>query len=276
MLSARIEIYSLIDEQPTAVRSPFRPQDYLSGSMLGGPQECARTTMCFLSRCYASRVSGLSSQSFILHRAYKHSQKEADNSLTLEHDDPEALDELLKYFYTLSDHINVRPLRNKNWGVYRCPSNHDKHLEGLSNEVRYLAGVLIIAEKYCVSDLVTLAGGKIEERLSILELRPHFLQADQPANLVFAWAGALYFEDEIPGLHKYQTLFSKIFTSDFDDTTDKLDIEGVIRAHPKLGWDLLTHTRKLLQKHEKTAKSQEKKIQDMHYWLPKAKKRQFE
>jgi hypothetical protein len=62
---------------------------------------------------------------------------------------------MLKYLYTLGDHVNVANV---------CYDS-DLDDEGVQ-DVNYLASVLVTADKYCVPGLVALVGWKIDDQLS--------------------------------------------------------------------------------------------------------------
>jgi hypothetical protein len=158
-----------------------------------------------------------------------------------------AIDELLKYLCTLSDHINVsviKPHDGTHW------NGEVKDIESLPDEIKYPAGVLAVADGFCVSDLDRLAGEKTQHRLSTFKNRFAMMAHQNPADtprFVSALSDALYSGDEIPALQYYQNFFAQIFTSKFHIATEVLDIESLIQSHPKLGWDLLQERNKTIE-----------------------------
>jgi hypothetical protein len=137
-------------------------------------------------------------------------QEESSGVIVMDEDEPQAIDELLTYLYSLSDRIGVLSLHDTMFHpngpgslILRIARTDEElseccqELEKLANDVKYLPDVLVTADKYQVSDLATLAGQKIEERLSVFRNRAAEL-INMPMRLISAFSEALYFEHEIP------------------------------------------------------------------------------
>lgn len=221
---------------------------------------------------------------FLVISRYAHdpSQEQSEGIIVLDDDDLEAIDELLKYLYKFSDHLNTSCVYRKllqcydplfdddDWGYTdeEVPELLLEHLEELSNEVKHFADVLIVADKYCVRDLATLASEKIKARLSMFRGWAPTLDSLPAAKSTCAFSEALHFEEEIPPLQKYQDLFLETITSKIDIGTAIFYVE-LIRTHPKL-------VRELLQHSTKAVKSEKERSQSIIAKLPKAKRKIYE
>jgi hypothetical protein len=116
--------------------------------------------MALDSSCPSPRISSLSHSTTDVHRANFQSQEQSSGIFTLDGDEPAAIDELLKYLYTLSDHINVpviKPCDGSHW------NSKVKDVESFPDDIKYLARVLAVADEFCVSDLATLANETIHQ-----------------------------------------------------------------------------------------------------------------
>ena len=212
-------------------------------------------------------------------------QKQPPEPIEFHGDDPDAIEEMLKYLYTLSDHLKVLNLDNPHDSPDPYPPNDTpgmsevKLLEEMAYELKHLANVLTVAGKYCVSDLVTLAGQKIKERLSRLRYRIKFggggFDDTQVSTLLFAWSEALYPEDEILELQEYQKSFAVIIVDNCSIATGFVDIKELISSYPKLGWDLLNCTDEVVTERDKRIGCLQGKIDSMRKELPKSKRKYF-
>jgi len=198
-----------------------------------------------------------------------------DKPIELDADDPEAIDELLKYLYTLSDHIKVRPLTRGRWEIYLLP-DEVKYLEELPKEVKHLTGILVVANKYLVSDLVMLVDSKIKQRLLWFQDRAARIEKKEAANLVSQLTEALYPREEIPTLQKHQSLFVVTITRQYSMASSGSQMKDLIQNHPKLGSDLVERLDALLQEKDETIQDQGRQIQNMRAELPKSKRKRFE
>ncbi len=213
-------------------------------------------------------------------------QKQPPEPIEFYGDDPAAIEEMLKYLYTLSDHLNVLDLHNIYESVDQYLENDEqvtselKLLEEMAHEVKHLANVLTVAGKYCVPDLVKLAGQKMEERLSRLNYRivgrDGVFNNTEVSTLLFAWSEALYPEDEVLELREYQKSFAMTIVNNCGIATGVFDVKELISSYPKLGWDLLSCADELVTESAKTIRSLHGKIDRMWVVLPKSKRKWFQ
>ncbi|ERF74962.1 hypothetical protein EPUS_05170 [Endocarpon pusillum Z07020] len=206
-------------------------------------------------------------------------QEQSSGIIVMDEDEPQAIDELLTYLYTLSDHINVLPIHGRRLR-YIDPAikvsrfidadekirDRPQQLQTLANDVKHLSDVLVTADKYQVSDLATLAGQKIEKRLLAFVHWASRLE-DMHARLTSAFSEALYFEHEIPPLQEYQDTFLTTIIHNFDIVTAFDDIE-FIQAHPRL-------TREVLRDRNKALKSERQMRDEMVEDVPKSKRKKY-
>jgi len=206
------------------------------------------------------------------HCTHDLSQEQSKDVIALEDDNPDAIDELLKYLYTLSDHINVPDREKQPYVTDSGWPEEEKTIQVLSKEVKHLANVLIVADKYCVRDLVTLVGRKISARLSFLR-QYHYITIggkDQPtAMLLFAFSEALCFEQESPPLQEYQDAFLATMVGEFGicDVIAGVDVE-LTQRHPKFVCEVLRQS-------AKTINSARQSVRTVFAELPIAKRRKY-
>jgi hypothetical protein len=169
--------------------------------------------------------------------------------------------------YTLSDHIDVP---------------HQEHLRSrhiqagdpalLLEEVSHLAKILIVADKYCVRDLATLASRKISTQLPYLKNYAYSFNRDkslQALKLLCAFSEALCLEHDTPPFQKHQDAFLAIIWGSFDICTVVADIDvELTRRHPKFVHELLWQSAKAL-------KSERETVQRVVAELPIAKRRKL-
>ena len=206
-------------------------------------------------------------------------QEQSSGVIVIDEDEPQAIDELLTYLYTLSDHINVLSIHDEKFRfigpashviyigyIKKRLSDRVQQLEKLANEVKYLSDVLVTADKYRVSDLATLAGQKIKERLSVFRYWAGRLN-DMHVRLTTAFSEALYFEHEIPPLREYQHTFFTTVINKFDIDTTFADVE-FIQAHPRL-------TQEVLRDRNKALKSERQMRDEMVKDVPKSRRKKY-
>lgn len=203
----------------------------------------------------------------------------------LDEDDPEAVAELLKYLYTLSDLTGVTLSTQDAFDDDfvrqgdiisdrdRLSPEEVTNLEQLWKETKCLTGVVAVAEKYCVTDLVASSSRRIGDHLTTFQSQTRRLNVSQRASFVCAGLDALYFHDDIPALRPNQKRLIEIITSDCGILTDIAGIEEMIRSRPWMGWDLLKGSGKVAQK---TIERQGIKIRRMVTLLPRTKRKYFE
>lgn len=202
-------------------------------------------------------------------------QEQSSGVITLNEDDPDALDEMFKYLYTLSDHIKAPALAKKYRDKNAVTSKEAEHLIELAKEVRHLARVLVTADKYCLPSLVKLAFDKVEERVARFRSRAMILNPLQTTSLISAWCDALYLEDNLAALQECQTLFAGSIVDKRGTTTDIPEIEGLIAAHPKLGLDLLKGTENVVQAKQKELDDLKAENRRMFEQLPRVRQCSF-
>ncbi|KAF7506591.1 hypothetical protein GJ744_011628 [Endocarpon pusillum] len=213
-------------------------------------------------------------------------QEESSGIIVMDEDEPQAINELLTYLYTLSDQINLPSGRDRKIGfidvydeVYSdslIPELNDRPqqlIQSLTNNVKYLSDVLVTADKYQVSDLATLAGQKIAARLVVLQCWAGAWKdgwkekdgwKDLDKRLTSAFSEALYLEHEMPPLQRYQNTFFQTVISKFDIDTIFSDVE-FIQAHPRLTREVLLDRNKALKSMvEDVPKSKRKKYTMQH------------
>jgi hypothetical protein len=187
------------------------------------------------------------------------------------------MDELLKYLYTLSDCINVSHLEGETYAgmVEVLLEEIHKGLPVLSKEVKHLANILVVADKYCVRDLVTLVARKISIRLSLLQECAYIFDDEddghlQAAKLLSEFSEALSFEKEIPPLQEYHNAFLAVIAEKIDICTVIADVDvELARMHPKL-------IRELLQQSTEVIRSERQRVVDVIAELPARKRKRFE
>jgi hypothetical protein len=205
----------------------------------------------------------------VSHCAHDLLQEQSKGVIELEDDEPDAIDELLKYLYTLSDLIKV-PNRSDYYFVEEeLLEDLPDGLQVLSKEFKHLADILVVADKYCVRDLATLAGEKISTRLSILQSLAHCNFSLEAAELVWIFPDALYFEQDIQPLQEYQDALLKIIVEEVNIcmAIARVDVK-LTRTQPKLVCELLRQSAKAIE-------SKQQKVMDVLAELPLKKRRKF-
>lgn len=199
----------------------------------------------------------------------------------MDEDEPQAIDELLKYLYTLSDHINVLSI-DESMFHYIDPSSqvfclsytdqelseHPEPNPTLVKEVTYLVDVLVAADKYGVCDLAAIAGQKIDDRLEVFRYWAGRLEPRHVPRLTSAFSDAVQFEDEMPLLEKYQHDFLATVTSELDIHVIFADVEFIL-AHPKLTREVLWHRNNALT-------SEREKTSEMLEDMPKTRRHRYQ
>lgn len=145
----------------------------------------------------------------------------------------------------------------------------------LPSELKYLASILATAEKYCVSHLVYLAGQKIQERLSRFESEAQSLGVTKAAKLVSDLSDALYDQEEVPALQKYQSSFAGKIFKVFGNSADIPNIKVLVQNHPKLGCDMRESRDEVVLKRNKVIKSKDRKMRKIFEQVPKTRRRDF-
>lgn len=165
-----------------------------------------------------------------LYFANNHAQEQSRGIINLDEDDPEAIAEMLKYLYTLSDKLEVRR------GTVLHPLGESE----LLHNVNHLAGVIVTAEKYGISTLAALAGEKLDWQLSDIEI-PR--AAKEAKKQICDLSDALYSRDPTPRLRWYQKRLTRmLLVRIFEPITKVPGLKEVIDMHPQFGWDLLEST----------------------------------
>lgn len=196
-------------------------------------------------------------------------QEKSQDHLTLEEDDPEAVFEILKYLYTLSDHVDIEPLSHRG----------DEDLNGLASQVKYLISLIATADKYCVTDLVEIAGAKVHERLDIFCNQakvPYIKFKLEYKEVVPGLVEALYSKkDHSPVLDQWQLLFARKLIDTFSSAVDVPDAQNLVTAYPRLGWNLLKSADKERLESRETILKLSRENRVMMDELPKSKRKRI-
>lgn len=176
--------------------------------------------------------------------------QEGSGHIDLPEDDPDAVDEMLKYLYTLSDHMKGGRRAEEDEVEYE-EEEEDEEVEGrkwnsydprkLSKELRHSTGVLLIADKYGISGLDRIAGQRIRHQLARLTTLASFAisEQDDVATWVSTLSEAMNIEMEVASMKQYRDAFAEMIATSIGFETDLLDFGWLGQKYPKLGSAIL-------------------------------------
>jgi hypothetical protein len=147
----------------------------------------------------------------------------------LEDDDPEAVQVMLEYLYTLSDSLRVPYVPLNTFTL-----DEAVELERFPSDCRHLASVMIAADKYCLPDLTKLAEGKLKERIALVKM---YDDMEVQKNITCGVIDAVYLQEDVSCLQECRSnLIKRICNSSW---LAQYELDDCILAHPRLGLDLV-------------------------------------
>jgi len=189
-------------------------------------------------------------------------QQQPKDSIVLPDRNPEAIDVILEYLYTLSDRLEPEWIDELDFK--KTPGIYDK----IPSECEHLISVLVSAARYGVLDLAELAKDRLHERLH--PLKTHFPSDEATLQkLLCRIAKALYSEQDAGSLQDFRDMVLRRIFHHWDQLQASETIKALMLAHAELGWEL---TRFAMSRMRKQRVAMDCMLAD----LPKTKRKKYE
>jgi hypothetical protein len=186
-------------------------------------------------------------------------QEQSTGVIIMDNEDPDAIDVVLEYIYTLSD----RTKACNSWQIDY--EDHDKLLADL----KHLLSVIVTADMFLLPQLVDLAGGKARDHTVDISYGIEKGSIHMTKKLFLGLVRALYPKRDCLALHSYQSQITEAIVIAKGNIWEKFGTRELLEEHPKLGMDVIESKTRLVQ-------DKEAKIEKLIEVLPKTKKRRFE
>lgn len=261
-------IYAIVNSSLTSRQSPggwelLRSDSILSRPELGVAQSHTSSEMSYVSEDSQSRLPGALEVASVLPIAKQRKQEGSLDSVTLDNRDPDALDVMLNFVYTLEasslklgwvDEVDFQ----KTMDIY------DK----IPSECEHLASVMALAVEYDIRDLADLAKERLSERL--FPLMSHApTDTEMLRTLTCRLVKVLYSHHDIGLLQTYREVIARMLVDHWDQLAWSDATKDLIRAHPDLAWDMTKLAVADTQKQHET-------IESMKLDIPKKKRKKYD
>jgi hypothetical protein len=189
-------------------------------------------------------------------------QQQSKDSIVLPDRNPDAIDVLLEYLYTLSDRLEPEWVDELDFE--KTVDIYDK----LPSECEHLIAVLVSAARYGISDLAELARERLHDRLNPLET--HFPSNEATLQtLLCRIAKALYSEQDVDSLQRFREMVVGRIFQHWDQLLASETVQTLMLAHTELGWEL---TRSAISRMQKQRHAMDCMLAD----LPQTKRKKYE
>jgi hypothetical protein len=189
-------------------------------------------------------------------------QQQPKDSIVLPDKDPDAIDVLLVYLYTLSDCLLPEWIDELDFA--KTPDIFDK----LPSECELLISVIVSAARYGIMDLAQVAKQRLHERIS--PLKEHFPSDEATLQTLLARIViALWSEPDVKLLQSFRDMILRRIIQHWDQLQRSETIKALKLAHAQLGWNLMQFA---MSENEK----QRQKMDCMLADLPKTKRKKYE